>query len=91
MKKESSIPEIQLSRRILLQNAARAGAAAVPVFLAGARSAGAKMSPSAVAYQGSPKGSQQCSNCKLFEPPAACKSVSGDISPSGWCKIWVKA
>lgn len=91
MKKEASKLEIQMSRRTLLQNAALAGAAAVPVILAGARSAGAKMSPSAVAYQDSPKGSQKCSNCKLFEPPSACRSVSGVISPNGWCKIWVKA
>jgi hypothetical protein len=91
MKKESSKPEIQMSRRTLLQNAALAGAAAVPVIFTGARSAGAKMSQSAVAYQSSPKGSQKCSNCKLFEPPSSCKSVSGDISPNGWCKIWVKA
>lgn len=91
MTKESEKPQIQMSRRTLLQNAAIAGAAAIPVLLAGARSAGAKMSQTAVAYQGSPKGSSKCSNCKLFEPPSSCKSVAGDISPNGWCKIWVKA
>lgn len=91
MKIESSKPEIQMSRRTLLQNAAIASAAAVPVLLAGTRCAGAKMSPSAVAYQDSPKGSAKCDNCKLFEPPSACKSVSGTISPNGWCKIWMKA
>ena len=43
-----------------------------------------------VAYQDTPKGTQNCANCKLFEAPNACKSVEGAISPSGWCKIWIK-
>lgn len=50
----------------------------------------AKMPKSAVAYQDRPKGDQDCANCSLFQPPNACKSVAGDISPKGWCNIWSK-
>jgi hypothetical protein len=47
-----------------------------------------KVAQAAVSYQDSPKGSQQCSNCAAFEPPHACKTVAGDIHPTGWCSIW---
>jgi hypothetical protein len=86
-KNSNSIKEI--SRRGLLQVAAAAGA--VPALMLATRSADAKMSLASVAYQGSPRGSQNCANCKLFIAPAACKSVAGEVSPNGWCKIWVKA
>ena len=56
-----------------------------------ARDASAKVAPNLVAYQATPKDGHDCKGCKLFEPPNACKSVSGDISPSGWCKLWIKA
>ena len=48
----------------------------------------AKMTKAVVAYQDSPKGDQQCSNCSQFQPPNACNFVDGDISPTAWCKIW---
>ena len=50
----------------------------------------AKVSKSAVAYQDTPKGAQQCDNCALFQAPNACKNVSGDIAAKGWCKIYAK-
>jgi hypothetical protein len=76
------------SRRLLLQGAAVLGAA-IPFAAAGAMAAG-KMSQAAVAYQGSPKGAQNCANCKLFEKPSGCKLVDGTVSPNGWCRIWAK-
>ncbi len=92
MHKDSNKPEKELSRRSLLRGAAVASAAAVPVILAGAHpAASAKIAQSGVGYQDTPKGSANCANCKLFEPPSACKTVDGTISPNGWCKIWVKA
>ena len=48
----------------------------------------AKASPGSVAYRGSPKGDQNCANCSLFISPSSCKSVSGEISANGWCRIW---
>src|SRR5271169_5157034 len=47
-----------------------------------------KMEQKAVQYQDKPKGSQQCDKCSLFQPPSACKSVEGAVSPQGWCAIF---
>jgi High potential iron-sulfur protein len=79
----------KLTRRTLLQ----AGAlGAVPFLGLSARSAkAAKVSKAAVAYQDSPKGDQNCANCRLFIAPNACKQVEGSVSPNGWCRIWSKA
>jgi len=48
------------------------------------------MAQTAVGYQATPKGDQQCSNCSLFQPPSACTLVDGAVDPSGWCKFWIK-
>ena len=48
-----------------------------------------KLDQKAVQYQDHPKGSQQCDKCALFQPPDACQSVKGKISPQGWCAIFV--
>ncbi|MGD0633262.1 MAG: high potential iron sulfur protein [Beijerinckiaceae bacterium] len=78
-----------MSRRALLRaGVSAAGAAALIGTATGPASA--KMAPGAVGYQDSPHGSQDCSSCNLFEAPSSCKSVSGKISPNGWCKIYVK-
>ena len=50
----------------------------------------AKLPQAAVAYQDSPKNGQQCDNCGVFIAPNSCKTVTGVVSPTGWCKIWVK-
>jgi hypothetical protein len=70
----------------------RSGACAVgaAVSLLLVREAVAKMAQASVAYQTTPKGDQQCGNCSLFQPPSACTLVDGTITPSGWCKFWVK-
>lgn len=50
----------------------------------------AKVSKSSVRYQDTPRADQDCANCRSFEPPNACKTVAGEISPKGWCTIWIK-
>jgi hypothetical protein len=75
-----------VSRRTVLI----AAAAAAPLLALVSGSAEAKMAQSAVKYQDSPKDGKQCDGCKLFIAPNACKSVNGDISPKGWCALWVK-
>ena len=55
------------------------------------KEASAKIKPNLVGYQPTPKDGHDCAGCKLFEQPNSCKSVDGDISRSGWCKIWIKA
>ncbi len=68
-----------------------AAAGAAPLLAMSASGADASGLPqAAVGYQPTPKGDQQCDNCNLFVPPNACKSVAGEIAPTGWCKLWVK-
>ncbi len=76
-----------VNRRTLLLAAAGA-APLLAMGASGARAAG--LPPTAVAYQATPKDGKQCDGCNLFVAPKSCKSVSGDISPTGWCKLWVK-
>lgn len=78
-----------LSRRWLLRNAAIA-AGGVTLGTTVIDHAEAKASQKAVAYQDTPKGDQRCDNCVQFVPPDACKVVEGKISPTGWCKVYVK-
>src|ERR1017187_5295484 len=67
-------------RSLLLEGVVRAGGVATVLATAAIHPAkAAKMSQESVNYQGSPKGSQQCSNCKLFTAPSACQSVDGTI------------
>ena len=76
-----------VSRRAVLL----AAAGAAPALALGAGSArAAGLPPSAVAYQATPKDGRQCDGCNFFVAPNACKSVTGPIAPTGWCKLWVK-
>ena len=47
-----------------------------------------KLSQIAAAYQGTPKGLFSCAVCTFFIRPRSCKVVSGDISPTGWCRFF---
>jgi len=82
------------SRRAILQRLAltAGGATMFATTVGGVRDATAlsKASQKVVAYQDTPKGAQQCDNCRQFEPPASCKVVDGVVSPTGWCKVYVK-
>jgi hypothetical protein len=73
------------SRRKLLQTSM---AAASLLGLGIGTAHAAKASKGSVGYQDAPNGNKNCSNCKLFMSPNGCKSVEGEISPNGWCKIW---
>ena len=82
-----------LSRRSMLQNLVltAGGAALLATTLSGTHpAAAAKTSQKAVAYQDTPHGTQQCDNCRQFEAPASCKVVDGTVTPTGWCKVYVK-
>ena len=80
-----------ISRRALLEGVAYVGGVTTVLATVAVQPAQAKMAQKAVRYQASPKGGQQCSNCKLFTPPNGCTAVEGPIRPSGWCAIYVKA
>ncbi len=81
-----------LSRRHILVRgvACAAGAAALLGHATHAQAAKMPQSSPAVAYQDTPKGTQQCDGCILFQAPGSCQMVDGTISPSGWCKLWAK-
>jgi hypothetical protein len=49
-----------------------------------------KVSQASVEYQNQAKGEQKCSICANFIAPNSCKLVDGQISPEGWCKLWIK-
>ena len=66
-----------------------AGATPLMALIPNRASAGAKISQSAVHYQASPKDGRDCDDCSNFVSPGGCKLVDGDISPKGWCRLWV--
>ena len=85
----SQLPSREVARQIILLRSAGCAAGAAASLLP-LRQAKAKMKQPAAAYQDTPKGDQQCSNCSLFQEPDGCTIVDGSISPAGWCKFWVK-
>jgi hypothetical protein len=75
-----------VNRRSLLL----AAAGAAPLLALASGPAEAKIPQAAVAYQATPNGDKECDNCNFFVEPNACKTVDGEISPKGWCKIFNK-
>ncbi len=80
----------KFSRRAVLRNAAVAAGGAAILGTAMSRPAAAKAPQKAVGYQDTPHGAQQCDNCSQFVAPDSCKVVDGKVSPTGWCKVYVK-
>jgi hypothetical protein len=58
--------------------------------VAAQRAEAGTMTQKAAGYQATPKGDQRCDGCALFVTPSSCKLVAGDISPAGWCRLYVK-
>jgi hypothetical protein len=48
----------------------------------------AKLPQADAQYQNTPKGMFSCAVCTFFLKPRSCKLVTGDISPTGWCKLF---
>ena len=59
------------------------------LWMARAAHAQQKVAKEPVQYQDTPKNNQKCSECLHFVAPNACKLVKGDISPEGWCALYV--
>ena len=75
--------KIKTSRRRVL-----AGSAAVLAGAVAARPARAdeKLAQDIVQYRQTPgDDGSKCSACVNFEAPNACKIVTGNINPNGWC------
>ena len=85
--------EAGTTRRGLIVRLALAGTAGVAAAGLGPRragAAGAKLAPGEIGYQASPKGAARCELCVNWQAPNACKLVSGAISPTGWCGLFVR-
>jgi hypothetical protein len=78
----------RISRRMALTRTAIALGIAAAGTTAARVNAQQKIAPDAAKYQDQPKGQQSCATCINFQPPNACKFVSGTISPSGWCQLF---
>lgn len=78
------------SRRAILLNSVSIAAGGFVLGVPAVRTALAqtKQSHEAAKYQDTPKNSQKCATCILFEPPASCKIVVDPISPEGWCQFY---
>lgn len=89
---ETERRDCALSRRRLLQCAAGTigGAAAIAVRTEPA-SAVLKISKAAVAYQDHPEDDKRCGKCLQFQAPDSCRMVDGQISPQGFCRIFMAA
>ena len=61
-----------------------------PLVALSCEKAAAKVAQRAAQYQPTPKGGQACAGCNSFIAPDQCKLVVGEISPSGWCRLWFK-
>jgi len=61
-----------------------------PLAALSAGGAVAEVAQRATQYQPTPKGGQACAGCNSFIAPNQCKLVAGEISPSGWCRLWTK-
>jgi hypothetical protein len=83
--------DMRSRRAVLLRGVAYAvGSVALMVPARRVYAAKFPQSSPAVAYQESPKDGRQCDGCSLFQAPSSCQVVDGSISPTGWCKLWVK-
>ena len=50
-----------------------------------------KVSQASVQYRSQPKGEQTCGRCMHFLAGSnTCKLVDDQISPEGWCILWVE-
>lgn len=78
-----SIQDSGTSRRGLLQ--AGLGLAAAAGVAVTARAQDEKLAQNLVQYQAEPKDGAKCNGCVNWVEPNACKIVSGQISPNGWC------
>lgn len=78
------------SRRNIMRGVASVATAGLWCGLTQAE-ASDKMTRQQAEYQDTPNGIYSCGLCTLFEPPAGCKVVEGDVSKDGWCKAFALA
>ena len=79
----------RISRRALLTGTAVALGAATDAGVVRQAAAQAKISQAVAKYQSTPSGKDDCATCTNYQPPNACKYVQGEISPKGWCQLFL--
>jgi hypothetical protein len=47
-----------------------------------------KTSQAEARYQATPRGGLSCVGCTFFRRPRFCQVVEGEVSPSGWCRLF---
>jgi hypothetical protein len=77
-----------LAATVTLGGAAGAAVLANSVGTARAAASDSQLRKQDVQYQDQPKGLQRCSGCANFEAPSACRVVSGNVNPNGWCLLF---
>jgi len=87
----AAVSDANVRRRHLLRGALAVFASALTRSTSTRAQAQQKMSKQEAEYQDSPKDIRMCATCTLFEPPASCKVVEGNVSPKGWCKAFALA
>jgi hypothetical protein len=81
----------RISRRSVIRIGCACGAVRLTLGTSSMAAAQEKMSQKEAQYQDSPKDIRMCATCTLFLPPRSCKVVYGEVSPNGWCKLFVIA
>ena len=82
----------RISRRRLLGVAGLVtggGALVGAALTASTAAAQAKVTQQLSNYQAKPNGDARCDGCSQWQAPSSCKVVQGEISPSGWCSLFV--
>jgi anaerobic selenocysteine-containing dehydrogenase len=90
MSKHEKATNSVVSRRDFL-NIAAVGGGAIIVASISTTSAAApkKLSQQQAHYQPIPKSGQRCQTCALWQAPTSCQQVDGQISPAGWCMLYI--
>jgi hypothetical protein len=83
---------MQFNRRRVLASLIGSGPLAA-LSIGGAAAVGGsdtapKVAQSAAGYRPEPKEGQACAGCYAFIAPSQCKFLAGEISPTGWCRLW---
>ncbi len=80
----------RISRRSVLKGLSFLACAVPATLMAGkgVSEAQGKVSKAKAEYQDKPMDGKKCADCVHFRPPNGCEGVEGEISPSGWCKLF---
>jgi hypothetical protein len=83
---------MQFNRRRVLASLIGSGPLAA-LSIGGAAAVGGsdtapKVAQSAAGYRPAPKEGEACAGCYAFMAPNHCRFLAGEISPSGWCRLW---